>query len=192
MTRPEQRNDVVDADAAAVAAAAAGDAAAFDALVVRYQRRVLNTCWRYVGDAEAAADAAQNVFVKAWLGLGKFRGRATFSSWLYRIAVNECLNMKAKRARRRAEPLDELTPDPAADPEQQRVEADVSRLVRAALDALPPKQRVALILSKYEGLSYREIAAALETSVPAVESLLFRAKQNLAAALAPARARGDL
>jgi RNA polymerase sigma-70 factor (ECF subfamily) len=192
MTRPQEKRDVVDADAAAVAAAAAGDAAAFDALVAKYQRRVLNTCWRYVGDAEAARDAAQNVFVKAWLGLPKFRRQAAFASWLYRIAVNECLNLKASRARRRTEPLDELTPDPAADPEQRRVRDERARLVRAALDALPPKQRVALILSAYEGLSYREIAAALETSVPAVESLLFRAKQNLATTLAPLRARGDL
>lgn len=192
MARTWDIGKAIDEDGAAAAAAAAGDAAAFDALVAKYQPRVLNTAYRYLGDGEAARDAAQNVFLKAWLGLPRFRGRAAFATWLYRIAVNECLNLKAARARRRADPLDELTADPAPTAEQQQVRAESGRLVRAALDALPPKQRLALILSQYEGLSYREIAAAMKATVPAVESLLFRAKQNLAAALAPARARGDV
>jgi RNA polymerase sigma-70 factor (ECF subfamily) len=182
----------LDAEAALVSAVAAGDAAAFEELVRKYERPVLSTAYRYLGDRVAAEDAAQDIFLKVWRRARSFKGRSSFSTWLFRVAVNHCLNYREKRGRRRAEPLDEGTADGRPGPAERYEEDAKSELVREAVAELPGRQRMAIILSKFEGRSYREIAHIMGASPASVESLIFRAKQNLKKKLLPLRERGEL
>jgi RNA polymerase sigma-70 factor (ECF subfamily) len=181
-----------DPDAELAAATAAGDADAFEQLVRKYERPVLNTIYRYVGDKAAAEDVAQEVFLKVWSRIKTFQRRSTFSTWLYRIVANQCLNFRDRRARRRAEPLNDSIPDGRGDLHGQYEKETASRLVREAVNGLPGNQRLALILSTFEGRSYREIAEIMGVSLPSVESLIFRAKQNLKKKLLPLRERGEI
>ncbi len=181
-----------DADAGLAAATAAGDADAFERLVRKYERPVLSTIYRYVGDRAAAEDLAQEVFLKVWRRAKSFKGKSSFSTWLYRIAVNQCLNFRKKRARVKTVPLDEslVADDPGA---EERLDADVRAVaIRAAVDELPGRQRMALILSKFEGRPYREIAEIMKTSTSSVESLIFRARRALKEKLMPMRRRGEI
>lgn len=181
-----------DPDAELVAAVAAGDADVFEQLVRKYERPILSTVYRYVGDRVAAEDVAQEVFLKVWRRARSFKGRSSFSTWLYRIAVNQCLNFRDKRRRKRAEPLDESFPDARPGLAEQYEKEAKSRLVREAVDELPGKQRMALVLSKFEGRSYKETAHVMGVSLASVESLIFRAKRNLKKALLPLKERGEL
>lgn len=180
-----------NADAALITAVAAGDADAFEELVRKYERPVLSTAYRYLGDRVAAEDAAQDIFLKVWRRARTFKGKSSFSTWLFRIAVNHCLNFREKRRRRRAEPLEEGIPDARPGPAERYEAEATSRLVREAMGGLPGKQRMALILSKFEGRSYKEIAHMMGVSLSSVESLIFRAKQNLKKKLLPLRESGD-
>jgi RNA polymerase sigma-70 factor (ECF subfamily) len=167
------------------------DHAAFKALVESYQSLVLNTCYRILGNRQDAEDVAQDVFVKVFEKAASFRGEASPSTWMYRIAVNLSLNFRRKQKLNRY--LDILTlsdstrRNPAAAletpdrdrPDRRLEQQEQSRILKEALDALPEKQRVAMVLHKFEGLSYREIADVLETSLSSVESLIHRAKRNL-------------
>ncbi len=181
-----------DPDAELVAAVAAGDAASFEQLVKKYERPVLNTIYRYVGDRAAAEDVAQEVFLKVWRRLGTFKRRSTFSTWLYRLVANQCINFRDRRAKRRAEPLSDSVPDGRADLHERFERETTSRLVREAVRELPGRQRLALILSKFEGRSYREVAEIMGVSLSSAESLIFRAKQNLKKRLLPLRERGEI
>ena len=181
-----------DADAELIAATAAGDADAFEQLVRKYERPVSSTIYRYVGDRAAAEDVAKEVFLKVWRRARSFRGKSSFSTWLYLIAVNQCLNFRDTRRRKRTEPLDASFPDGRPGVEERYEKETKSRLVRAAVDELPGKQRMALVLSKFEGRSYKEIAQIMGASLASVESLIFRARQNLKKALLPLRERGEL
>jgi RNA polymerase sigma-70 factor (ECF subfamily) len=181
-----------DGDATLVTAVAAGDADAFEELVRKYERPVLSTAYRYLGDRVAAEDAAQDIFLKVWRSAQSFKGKSSFSTWLFRIAVNHCLNFRAKRRRRRAEPLSDEVPDARPGPAEHFEEDAKSELVREAVAELPGKQRIALILSKFEGRSYKEIARIMGVSLASVESLVFRAKRNLKKTLLPLRERGEL
>ena len=181
-----------DPDVALLAATAAGDAGAFEALVHRHQDRVIGVCQRLLGDREDARDAAQDVFLKVYRKAGSFRPRARVSTWIYRIAVNLCLNRLRRRKLVRFLPLagsnrpaaeddaperDPEDPGPAPD---ARLEARRRwAATRRAIDALPESQRTVLVLARFEGLSYREIAGVLGITVGAVESRLFRAMRNL-------------
>jgi RNA polymerase sigma-70 factor (ECF subfamily) len=181
-----------DPDAELVAAVAAGDAPSFEQLVKKYERPVLNTIYRYVGDRAAAEDVAQEVFLKVWRRLSTFKRRSTFSTWLYRLVANQCINFRDRRARRRAEPLRDSVPDGRAGLHERLERETTSRLVREAVKELPGKQRLALILSKFEGRSYREVAEIIGVSLSSAESLIFRAKQNLKKKLLPLRERGEI
>lgn len=167
--------------------AARGDEPAFEELVNRHLRSVLNTIYRYVGERDAADDIAQEVFAIVWAKADTFKGHARFSTWLYRIVVNECLQFRRKRRRRPATlSLDALDPDnPPVElqtpPDHERAERTAA--VRRAVAELPDRQRIALVLSHFEGRSYQEIAEAMGTSVGSVESLIFRAKESLRARL---------
>jgi len=167
-------------DAVLVDAALAGSADAFDALVGRHRRTVYQLCYRYVHHHEDAADVTQDTFVRAWRALPTFRGQARFSTWLYRIAVNACLNKVAARIPP-GEPLDAET---LVDRHQPRpgdalLAAERAALVRAAVAALPPRQRAALILRTYHELSHQEVADIVGTSVGAVKANVFHALANL-------------
>jgi RNA polymerase sigma-70 factor (ECF subfamily) len=179
---------IIDSDL--IVATANGDANAFEALVKKYERRVLSTAFRYLGEAVAAEDAAQEVFLKVWRGAKRFRGKSSFSTWLYRIVVNHCLNAKAKR--RKTVPLNEADGEEGSNVEDRYEKKRTTRVVREAVDGLPGKQRMALVLSKFDGRSYKEIAEIMDVSLPSVESLIYRAKRNLRKKLAPLMERIDL
>jgi RNA polymerase sigma-70 factor (ECF subfamily) len=168
---------VVD-DAQLVRAAQAGDADAFEFLVRRHQERVFRIALRMLGDAIEAEDATQDALVQAWLGLPGFRGGSAFSTWLYRIVVNRCLNLLSER-RPTFELLEVSIEGTAALAEEVERRERLAALV-AAIVALPGKQRAALVLRELEGLSYEEIAMVLGTSVAAVKGRLHRARGEMA------------
>jgi RNA polymerase sigma-70 factor (ECF subfamily) len=168
------RDDVRDA----VEACQRGEREAFDRLVVRYQREVYRLCYRYVNNHEDANDLTQEVFLRAWRAIGRFKGRSAFSTWLYRIAVNACLNFRASR-RRPAQELPETLADPAAGAEEQAERDDEARRVREAVSRLPEKQRVTLILKVYHDLTHQEVAQVLGSTVGTVKANFFHALGNL-------------
>jgi RNA polymerase sigma-70 factor (ECF subfamily) len=159
--------------------ASSGDIQAFEVLVRRYQRRVLRLCVGMLGDQHAAEDAAQDVFFSAWRSLGRFRGDAQFSTWLYRIATNQCL----RDIRRRPPPTAELPEDMPATGGSPQGELDAAEgyaAVSAAVARLSPEQRVALLLRQVEGLSYDQIAEVLGVSMAAVKSRIYHARVEVA------------
>ena len=161
-----------------VAACQRGDREAFDRLVQRYQREVYRLCYRYLGQHEDANDLAQEVFLRAWRSIGRFRGDSAFSTWLYRIAVNACLNHRALK-RVPTQDLPEALPDPSRGAEARAQDEDVARRVRGAIARLPEKQRATLVLKVYHELSHEEVANVLGSSVGTVKSNLFHALGNL-------------
>jgi RNA polymerase sigma-70 factor (ECF subfamily) len=167
-------------DGALVDACLAGTREAFDVIVARHSRQVYQLCYRYVGNHEDAADLAQDVFVRAYKGLGGFKRQSTLATWLYRIGINVCLNR-----------LSIKTPLPDALDGREHVDtgaerADVTLLrkervteVRAAIARLPRKQRATLILRVYHDLTHEEIAGILGSSVGAAKANFFHALANL-------------
>jgi RNA polymerase sigma-70 factor (ECF subfamily) len=173
---------------------AAGDEYAFELIVQRQQASVLNLVYRYLGDRTMAKDVAQEVFVRVWQAARKYKPKAKFSTWIYRIAVNLCLNELKSAKRRRLIPLgteerpDSEYPAPSdvpQSPEDLLLAKERSRQISGALQSLPENQRMALILKRYDNLSYDEIGRVMGCSVAAVESLLVRAKKNLKEKLIP-------
>lgn len=173
-------------DTALVEAAIAGDTAAFDVLVTRHRRSVYQVCYRFVNHHEDAADLTQDTFVRAWKALGTFRGQARFSTWIYRIAVNVCLN----RVSLKTPKTDVVDFDLVADQREPAPGAAIDAaerqaMVRAAVKSLPPRQRAALILRTYHELSHQEVADIVGTSVGAVKANVFHALANLKKRLEP-------
>jgi RNA polymerase sigma-70 factor (ECF subfamily) len=167
-------------DLALIARCKAGETAAYEGLVVRYQRVLFTVATRMLGDADAAADAAQNAFVKAYQKLDTFDSNRRFFSWIYRILVNECLNVR--RDHTAHEPL---TPSVAAvaGPDHAFETAERRGRVQAAILALPLDYREVIVLRHYTGLSYEEIGEALHVPAKTVKSRLHTAKQRLAGML---------
>jgi len=183
-----------DADAALMLAFQRGDEGAFRALFERHARAMVAFCHHFVRDAARAEELAQDVFVKLYRAADRYRPSARFKTFLYRIASNHCLNelRRGEYAARAAEARageDPAEPDALASaaptPEAAAEGAALERAVGSLLERLPEKQRAALVLCRFEGLSYEEIAEVLETSVSAVKSLVHRATVSAAAALAP-------
>jgi RNA polymerase sigma-70 factor (ECF subfamily) len=170
-------------DAYLVCRAQGGHLGAFEVLVERYQTRVYRVALRMLADPHDAQDAAQDAFVQAWKGLASFRGDSAFSTWLYRIITNRCL--KFLRDRPRTQPLPETHEAPAGRPDQI-AEANARRdALHAAIAALRPEQRAALVLREFEGCTYEEVAAILAITVPAVKGRLHRARLELLDAMQP-------
>ncbi|MDZ7315840.1 MAG: sigma-70 family RNA polymerase sigma factor [candidate division KSB1 bacterium] len=173
-----------------VRAAQDGDYAGFDALVRKYQDRIFGICLLFLDDRNDADDAAQEVFIKAYRSLSRFKGKAQFSTWLYRIAVNHCLNLLRARRRRKMltlfsrlrarEKLYLMETAGGEDPHMRMEQEEIEQKVAKAIESLPDDQKTALILHRYEGLSYQEIAGVMGVSVACIESRLFRAKKKLA------------
>ena len=181
-----------------MARVAKGDRYAFEALVKRHQKKVLNLVYRLIGDKARAEDLAQEVFIRVWKAAGRYKPTAQFNTWIYRITTNLCLNeLKSSRHREFFFPLSRTKEeDPEEDylerhinwtqsPEELLIAAETNRQVSAALRSLPAQQRLAVVLKRYDGLSYDEIARILGCSVSAVDSLLVRAKRNLRKKLGP-------
>jgi RNA polymerase sigma-70 factor (ECF subfamily) len=187
MTRPDGQASVDRAadlagadDRTLVDAFLRGRREAFDVIVRRHQRQVYQLCFRFVHNHEDAADLAQDVFVRAFKGLRKFKGDASLATWLYRVGVNACLNRRAAR-QWPTEPIDAA---PRVDPAAEDALASVVRgerasAVRQAIAQLPPKQRATVVLRIYQDLSHDEIARVLGCTVGASKANLFHALGNL-------------
>ncbi len=183
--RSEARDAIRLEESAAIDACLKGDASAFDVLVLRHQKAIQRVCYRFTGNAEDAADLTQEVFVKAYRSLPKFRGTSAFSTWLYRIAVNACLSFKAAR-KNRTEEWDEDHDVVAEGPGvEEMVDARMSaENVRKALDTLPEKQRLTVIMKVLEERTHAEVAEILGSNVGTVKANLFFAIRNLRKQLA--------
>jgi RNA polymerase sigma-70 factor, ECF subfamily len=154
-----------------------GDPAAFEPIVARYQRVLFSVALRMVGDYEDARDATQNAFVRAYERLDTYDPARRFFSWIYRIVVNECLNLR--RARRPNERLTDVheAPGGAADPVET---AELHDRVQVALAALSDEYREVVVLRYFAELSYQEISEAIDVPEKTVKSRLFSARQRLA------------
>lgn len=173
-------NAVGPSDEELVAAFQAGDSSAFDALVGRWDRKIQGAIYRVVGGGEDSRDLCQEVFLKAYRALGGFKREARFSSWLYQIALNACRDRLRRRRGRTQVSLDDLA-DGAREPLQagpsalDLVEArDLARAVQAAMATLPDDQREVIALKEYQGLTFVEIAEALDVPVSTVKTRLYR------------------
>jgi RNA polymerase sigma-70 factor (ECF subfamily) len=168
---------------ALVDACLADQPGAFDLVVERHRRSVYQLCYRFVGNHEDASDLSQDVFVRAFRGLRRFRGQSSIATWLYRIGVNECLNRVSAKTTlgKLTEPIDERQfVDAGAESASDRMlKEERAAHVRAAIAQLPPTQRATLILRTYHDLSHQEIADMLGSSVGAVKANFFHALANL-------------
>ncbi len=174
-------------DDALATLAQAGDLPAFNELVERYQRSVFGLCLRMLSSPAAAEDAAQETFLSAWRGLRTYRG-GSFQGWILRIAGNRSRDELRRRKRRPADSLDNLMEwqgeaaagsAPGRTPEQAALGAETLRAVQAGLQTLPDEQRLAVLLSDVHGLSYQEVARAMDTSVGTVKSRISRGRARL-------------
>jgi RNA polymerase sigma-70 factor (ECF subfamily) len=186
-----------DPDAVLMLRVKRGDLDAFETLVDRYRRPVMNLLYRTLPDATEAEDLAQAVFVQVFKSAHRYKPSAKFSTWLFTIARNLCLNEIRRRARHPASSLDapgandaeEPRPAPgdrhAAGPAESLLEGELREKVAAAIRALPENQRTAIALCQEEELSYEDIAAVLGCSVSATKSLIHRGRETLKARLKP-------
>jgi RNA polymerase sigma-70 factor, ECF subfamily len=178
-----------------VARAQAGDKRAFDLLVVKYQQKVASLISRYMRDSSEVLDVTQEAFLKAYRALPAFRGDSAFFTWLYRIAINTVKNHLVAQGRR--PPGDDLDAEVAeqmdmggrlrehATPERELLTDEIARTVQAALDDLPDDLRTAIVLREIEGMSYEEIADAMECPIGTVRSRIFRAREAIDKRLRP-------
>jgi RNA polymerase sigma-70 factor, ECF subfamily len=180
--------DPVDTEASLVARAQAGDVGAFERLSGTYGDRVFMLLLRLLGDRGEAEDVAQEVMLRAWQGIARFRGQSSYFTWLYRIAVNEANRALERRSRRPpgvAIGADELQlPAPAAlDPSRQAENSELRRALSRALAELPPPLRTALVLRDVEGLPTREAAEIAGITQAAFKSRLHQARLRVRAAI---------
>ena len=153
---------------------------AFDLIVERHRRPVYQLCYRFVGNHEDASDLSQDVFLRAYRGLHRFRGQASLATWLYRIGVNVCLNRVASKAPR-VEPIGErqFVDERGESASERMLRSERGERVREAITQLPEKQRATLVLRMYQEMSHQEIADVLGSSVGAVKANFFHALGNL-------------
>ncbi len=187
----------LDPDAALMLRVKQGDAAAFTQLVEKYKQPIMNLVWRTLRDETEAEDITQSVFVQAWKSAPRYQATAKFSTWLYTIARNLCLNEFRRRSRHPTESLDQTRDDSEDQPlfqvedkrirgaQDEMLQGELEHKVYAAIGALPENQRIALALCRQEELSYEEIAEVLGCSLSATKSLIHRARETLKVQLKP-------
>ncbi len=175
----------------------AGDMDAFACLVDRHRNGIVNLSYRYLGNRADAEDLAQEVFLRVFRARDRYRPEAKFTTWLYRVAVNASLNEVRSRKNRpthaaanlRAGEDDDGVPmiadEDATSPHDAAEREELRAHVRAAVAELPDRQRLALLLNKFHGQGYQEIADALELTIPAVKSLLVRARESVRQRIEP-------
>jgi RNA polymerase sigma-70 factor (ECF subfamily) len=166
-----------------------GDKSAFDFLVIKYQHRIIQLVNRYVKDPSEAQDVAQEAFIKAYRALGNFRGDSAFYTWLYRIAINTAKNYLVSRSRRNSDyqvdiqdaEIFENAPQLQGmeTPERHLLNQEIVDTIQEAIDKLPEDMRTAIMLREFEGMSYEEIAEAMDCPVGTVRSRIFRAREAI-------------
>lgn len=164
-----------------------GDKASFEDIVLKYQDRIYNLCRHILGSAHDAEDAAQDTFIKAYQNLNSFRAEASFYTWLYRIAVNTCLDYKKRPFLEsifsgHGEGDDEFALEPVSgepSPEKLYESKQMGLILRKSLGKLSLKLRIPIVLKEVEGLSYEEIAQVLNVSIGTVKSRISRAREEL-------------
>jgi RNA polymerase sigma-70 factor (ECF subfamily) len=178
-----------------------GDKSAFDLLVIKYQHKIVQLVNRYVKDPSEAQDVAQESFIKAYRALGNFRGDSAFYTWLYRIAINTAKNYLVSRSRRSSDYQVDIQDAEAIEnapqlqgmetPERLLLNQEIIDTIKTAIDKLPEEMRVAIMLREFEGMSYEEIAEAMDCPVGTVRSRIFRAREAIDNKLNPLLEHGD-
>jgi len=192
-----------DPDAALMLRARRGDRAAFAGLVDKYKQPVMNFIHRSLRDEAESEDLAQNVFLQAWKSRGRYRQTAKFSTWLFTIARNLCLNEIRRRSRHPAESIEEEHTEHEDQPHrqyedrsqmappEQLLQGELARKIEEALAGLPENQRAAILLCRQDELSYEEIAGVLDCSLSATKSLIHRGRETLKEKLKPYLQTGE-
>jgi RNA polymerase sigma-70 factor (ECF subfamily) len=192
MSLPAEPDDDANArDIALMALVKEGDTDALEALIETHQQRIIGTVAKMLGDESDAEDVAQQVFIRVWKSAARYEPTAKFTTWLYTITRNLVFNELRRRKRHTATSLDRpLGPDDdspmlqAADtsvkaPDTALIDDEMQAAIQRAIDELPETQRMAIILRRYDDVSYEEIGEILDLSVPAVKSVIFRARTEL-------------
>lgn len=167
-----------------------GDESAFEALVTENEKRIYNLCRRLTGNPEDAAELTQEAFLNAWRGLGRFQGESSFSTWLYRLASNACIDFLRKEKRRQSlsmtvslddeeEARQVELPDERYTPERELERIEVRQAVESGLERLTPEHRQVLVMREINGLSYAEIGGVLGLEEGTVKSRIARARNAL-------------
>jgi RNA polymerase sigma-70 factor (ECF subfamily) len=172
-----------------------GEKGAFDILVRRYEHKLVNVIGRYIRDPSEVLDVAQETFIKAYRALPNFRGDSAFYTWLYRIAINTAKNHLVASSRRPpgddvdAQEAEQFEADSGlkehATPERLALSTELATTIQAAIDELPEELRTAIVLRELDGLSYDEIAAAMECPIGTVRSRIFRARDAIERRIRP-------
>src|SRR5437588_6298601 len=185
--KPAARSEDDAEDVRLMRLVAGGDTSAFEQLVERHQALVAGTVARMLGSNSDVEDIAQQVFIRVWKSAGRYVARAKFTTWLLKITRNLVFN-EMRRAKRHPHMPVQIDPEAeeiplkdeaAASPDATLLQSELQKAIEDAIGLLPETQRMALVLRRYEELSYDEIADVLDLSVPAVKSLLFRARTEL-------------
>jgi RNA polymerase sigma-70 factor (ECF subfamily) len=182
--RPDRPED--DEDVRLMRLVARGDTTAFQQLIERHQTLIAGTVARMLGSNSEVEDVAQQVFIRVWKSAGRYVPRAKFTTWLLKITRNLVFN-EMRRSKRQAhvpmqteaEETIPLRDETTQSPDASLLESELQKAIEEAISELPETQRMALVLRRYEELSYEEIADVLDLSVPAVKSVLFRARTDL-------------
>ena len=178
-----------------------GETRAFDLLVRKYQHKIVSVVTRYVSDWSEAQDVAQEAFIRAYRAIGAFRGDSAFYTWIYKIAINTAKNHLVSKGRR--PPIGDITIDDAvqlegasqlrdrATPERELMRQEIERTVSTTVEELPEELRMAITLREVDGLSYEEIAEAMNCPIGTVRSRIFRAREAIDGKLRPLLSEDD-
>jgi RNA polymerase sigma-70 factor, ECF subfamily len=197
--------EITDPDARLMLQVRDGNAAAFEELVLRYQSRLIAVLQNLIHDRDGAEELAQEVFLRVFRARSSYTADAKFATWLFTIAHNVASNALRSKSRRRevnvaveqsgamaSKPLDAMATAPSGQmPARQADKAEIGEVVRAAIDTLNERQRMAVLLAKFEHMNYADIATTMGLSVQAVKSLLSRARENLRIILEPYMLEGN-
>jgi RNA polymerase sigma-70 factor (ECF subfamily) len=199
----DETMDPIDPDAELMVAVQHGDSAAFEYLLDKYHRPIVNFIYKLVNNAAEAEELAQEVFLRIYRARETYQPKARFAAWIYKIAANLSFKEAARKRRQRFwnwdhrsgdEPrvAEESIADPAPDAEGRMITSELGRAVRRAIRSLPPNERTALVLRRYEDLSYKEIAEAMNCTEAAVKTYIHRGKLHVRDCILPYFEKGTI